>query len=80
MPRLFYERKTLTSLTKRSDRIFDVFTQTQKDCESLNAEIATVVSSKGEEVKALQEEISGLTAVQTKNDNLSKKIYAFINS
>lgn len=74
------KKNILASIKRRSEAIFDVFTQTQKDCESLNAEIATVVSSKEEEVKALQEEINSLNAVKTKNDNLAKKIETFLNS
>jgi len=74
------KKNTLANLTKRSEQIFDVFTQTQKDCESLNSEIATVVSSKEAEIKALQDEVSGLNAVKTKNDNLAKKIQSFLNS
>jgi wobble nucleotide-excising tRNase len=74
------KKNTLANLTKRSEQIFDVFTQTQKDCESLNSEIAVVVSSKEAEIKALQDEVSGLNAVKTKNDNLAKKIQTFLNS
>ena len=77
---MFAKKNTLANLTKRSEQIFDVFTQTQKDCESLNSEIATVVTSKEAEIKALQDEVSGLNAVKTKNDNLAKKIESFLNS
>jgi hypothetical protein len=77
---LLRKNKSLASITKKSNKILDVFTKTQKDCDTLNADIAIVVSSKEEQVKALQEEISSLNAIRTKNDNLAKKINAFLSS
>lgn len=73
-------KSSLANITKRSNAIFDVFTQTQKDCETLNGEISVVVSSKEEEIKALQEEVNSLNAVKAKNDNLANRISAFLTS
>ena len=77
---MFARKSTLSSIQKRSEQIFDVFTQTKRDAESLNSEISTVVSSKEEEIKALQEEVNSLNTVKTKNENLAKKIDQFLNS
>lgn len=74
------KKQTLARLTAKSEQIFDVFTQTQKDCDLLNSEITSLVSEKIEEVNALNQEISSLNAVRTKNENLSKKISTFLNS
>lgn len=73
-------KSSLANITKRSEAIFDVFTKTQKDCETLNGEISAVVSSKEEEIKTLQEEVNNLNAVKAKNDNLAKKVSAFLIS
>lgn len=72
--------RSVSGLTKKSDRIFNVFTQTQKDCEALNAEINKVVISKEEAISKLQEEVNSLNAVKTKNSNLSAKISSFLSS
>lgn len=77
----FYKSKnSLASLTKRSEEIFSVFTKTQNDCIEVNNQIAEVISGKEEEIKALQEEVSSLNLVRTKNGNLAAKIGTFLNS
>ncbi len=75
-----FGKKNLASINKRSESIFNVFTQTQKDCENLNKEIATIVEEKENEIKALQEEVTSLNAISTKHTNLSNKISTFLNS
>lgn len=77
---MFAKKGTLTSIQKRSEAIFNVFTQTKNDAEALNAEIVTVVAGKREEAKKILDEVTELEAVATKNANLAKKIDAFLNS
>jgi hypothetical protein len=79
MPRLFQDSK-LQSFSKRSSKIFDVFNQTKKDCESLNAEISAEKARKLEEVSLIQQEISDMDSIVAKNDTLVKKMDAFLNS
>lgn len=73
-------RKTVSGFSKRSDSIFDVFTKTQKECETLNLEIDEHVKKKNEEILKLQSEVSTLNGVKFKNNNLSRKIEAFIQN
>ena len=80
MARLWYDKGSTASFTKRSQEIFNVFTKTQEECEQLNSEIAKEVTSKEEEIKRLQQEAFDLNQIRIKNDSLAKKIQAFINS
>lgn len=73
-------QNSLSSLSKRSAAIFDVFTKTQKDCTILNEKIDGVIAAKELEIKILQSDVSGLGAIKSKNTNLSIKISSFINS
>lgn len=73
-------KNTLEALSQRSAEIFDVFTKTQKDCLEVNGQIAEVISTKEQEIKALQEEVGSLNLVRTKNQNLATKIETFLNS
>lgn len=77
---LFGFKKSVTSISKKSDKIFDVFTKTQKECDTLNAEIIKMTATKREEAQKILDEVKSLETVATKNENLSKKIQSFINN
>ena len=71
---------TLESITRRSDKIFSLFTQTKVECETLNKEIAQMTETKKAEAQKILTEVTELEGIMTKNDNLAKKIESFINS
>lgn len=73
-------RKNLASISKRSDSIFNVFTKTKSDAESLIEEIKTINAEKQAEAQKILDEVKALEEVAVKNANLVKKIDAFINS
>lgn len=71
---------TVDSITKRSEKIFSLFSQTKIDCEALNSEINQMVTNKETEAQRILDEAKELKNIAAKNDNLAKKIEAFINS
>jgi len=71
---------TKDSLTKKSDDIFSIFTNTMRDLESVNNEIVAHVGSKKEEAQKILDEVAHLEGVAAKNASLSSKIQSFINS
>jgi hypothetical protein len=70
----------LDSISKRSEKIFSIFSQTKIECEALNKEIAQMTENKKAEAQRILSEVTTLEGIMTKNDNLAKKIDSFINS
>lgn len=70
----------LDSISKRSEKIFSIFSQTKVECEALNKEIAQMTENKKAEAQRILSEVTTLEGIMTKNDNLAKKIDSFINS
>lgn len=78
--KLFGFKPSMASLSTKSDKIFDVFTKTQKECEVLNLEIVKSIDEKKEKAQILLNHVATLESIVLKNDNLAKKINTFINS
>ena len=66
--------------TKKSDAIFNVFTQTQTNVQKLNAQINTHVEKKTVQVAKVNDQISTLNAVAAKNEKLANKIGEFLKT
>jgi len=75
-----FTRSKLGSLSKKSDKIFDVFTKTQNSCKKLNQEIEKDASTKTAKIQSLQSEVSTLNSIAERNNKLAAKIEAFINN
>ena len=71
---------TVDSITKRSEKIFILFSQNKIYFESLNIDIKKIVTTKETEAQRILDEAKELKNIAAKNDNLAKKIEAFINS
>lgn len=76
---LFGNKKS-QNLKKKSQKIFDVFTNTQIQVEKVNSQIMVLTESKRAETKKLLEEIQQMDEIASKNDILSKRVHKFINS
>lgn len=78
MLKSIFGKKDLKTLSKKSDKILDVFTQTQKKCEVVNGQILDVVSKKEQEMAKIQQEMETLKSVHEKNSTLIKKVQKFV--
>lgn len=63
---------------KKSDRIFNVFTETQKNVQKQNTEIEAHVGVKTAKVEKLNKEVDVLATVAARNQKLSNKISDFL--
>ena len=72
--------KKSQTLKKKSQKIFDVFTNTQIQVEKVNSQIMVLTEGKRAEAKKILEEIQQMDEIASKNDILSKRVHKFINS
>lgn len=77
---MFFKRKSIPSLTKKTEKIHSVFTQIETGCKNLNADISAQVAAKEEQIKNLQSEAETLNVLINRNEKLANKITGFINS
>lgn len=72
--------KEIEAIQEWNDRIFSVFTETQKNCQSLVDNINEKIKDRNVEIASLQHEVRTLEETKKMNDSLHNKISQFLNS
>ncbi len=65
---------------KKSEAIFNVFTQTQTNVQKLNTQIAGHVEKKTAQVAKITTQVDSLNTVAAKNEKLANKIGEFLKT
>ncbi len=80
MSKIPFTQETVSGLSKQSQQIFSIFTQTQKRLEAVNGKVNTLLTQRKAEAQKLLNEAAELEGIIINNTKLHDKISSFVNS
>ena len=74
-----FQKNSVAGLQSKSEKIFNVFTQTVQDLTSVNNDVEQAMNQRQQEIERIQAEHNSLHSIKASNQKMIDKINTFIN-